>query len=77
MQKKKDPLETLRKNLYSIMCKKDWSTLHLATACGISYETLMRIISRRSDSVRLRTIINISENLGIPVYELFDDRKAV
>ena len=77
MAKEKEPLKTLRDNLYAVMYQKDWSPMHLSIECGISYETLRRILALESKNIWLSTIISIAEGLEVPVYSLFDDRKAV
>lgn len=65
-------LKTLRDRLYSVMGKKNWTLVQMATECGISYRELQQILYNQNKDIRLSTLIRISEGLGVPLISLVD-----
>lgn len=75
MKKSKDPLEVLRNNIFVILKQRDWTAVHLAVLCEISYPTLLDILAGKRKNIWFSTVVKISEGTGVPISALIDEKR--
>lgn len=70
-------MEAIVNALTSAMYKNNWSITRLSIECGVSCNTLSPILYGRNKSIKLDTLVRISQGLNIPISQLINEEEQI
>lgn len=65
-------IKNLSDNLFYIMCQKGFTIKEMSIECDISTRKICEIIYGEDKGIRLSTLENISDRVGIPISALIE-----
>lgn len=69
LQKKR--YKIMYNTLQELRWERNWSQVQLARKSGVKQQTICAIENKRTANPKIRTVLSISNALGVPVEEVF------
>lgn len=64
-------MDNLRSEIYRKIKEENLSQTQFSVICGVSYENLYRILSKKSNDISASTLLKICNNSGIKIEDVF------